>query len=198
MKNEWDQIANQASTIQSTKNAVLNPILFELLKKYAKGPKLFDYGCGWGEFADAAQKVGFEVWAFDDADEMVAQAKHKFHTPTFLTKTEFEKQLPGLKETFDVVVSNLVLCILENKEHDIMLNNIASVVKKKALSSLVFATLNTTTCQIVWSRRDLFPIMCNILMSFCTKKKLRKTAFVFTTITDRLNITAIFFKNIRS
>ena len=36
MKNEWDQIANQASTIQSTKNAVLNPILFELLKKYVR------------------------------------------------------------------------------------------------------------------------------------------------------------------
>lgn len=138
MKNEWSNIADKASKIQGTKNEVLNPTVVEFVKKYAKGKKVFDYGCGWGEFADVIQKEGFNVTAFDDADEMVAQAKSKFPKTTFLYKKDFEDNLTELKEVFDVVTSNLVLCILEREQQDKMLNNIKSLMKNDGVAVISF------------------------------------------------------------
>ena len=138
MKNEWTNIANKASKIQGTKNEVLNPVMMSLVKKYAKGKKLFDYGCGWGEFADMMQKEGYAVSAFDDADEMVFQAKSKFSIPTFLYKKEFNEKLPAISKTFDVVTSNLVLCILEKEQQNTMLENIKSLIKDNGVIVISF------------------------------------------------------------
>jgi 2-polyprenyl-3-methyl-5-hydroxy-6-metoxy-1,4-benzoquinol methylase len=138
MKNEWTNIADKASKIQGTKNEVLNPVMMSLVKRYAKGRKLFDYGCGWGEFADIMQKEGFAVSAFDDADEMVSQAKSKFSIPTFLYKKDFNEKLSELGGTFDVVTSNLVLCILEKEEQDVMLGNIKTLVKDGGVMVISF------------------------------------------------------------
>lgn len=138
MKNEWTNIASEASKIQGTKNEVLNPVVLALVKTFAKGKTLFDYGCGWGEFADVIQKEGFFVTAFDDADEMVAQAKNKFQTPTFLYKKDFLKKLTEMAGSFDTVTSNLVLCILEKEQQEIMLNNIKSLVKNDGIIVISF------------------------------------------------------------
>lgn len=92
------------------------------------GVKLFDYGCGWGEFASLMSTNGFEVTAFDDADEMIARARDTFPAPTFYTSKEFYESLPTLKD-FDIVTSNLVLCILPKDEQDKMLTNMKSLVK---------------------------------------------------------------------
>lgn len=138
MKNEWAEIANKASKIQSTKNEVLNPVMFSLIEKYAKGKKLFDYGCGWGEFADSMQKKGFDVIAFDDADEMVSEAKVKFSKPEFIYKKDFIEKLLQLKGFFNVVVSNLVLCILEKEQQKIMLETIKSILKDDGVAVISF------------------------------------------------------------
>ncbi len=138
MKNEWTNIADKASKIQGTKNEVLNPVMMSLVKKYAKGKNLFDYGCGWGEFADVMQKEGFVVSAFDDADEMVSQAKSKFSIPTFFYKKDFSEKLPEIKDAFDVVTSNLVLCILEKEQQEIMINNIKALVKDDGVIVISF------------------------------------------------------------
>ena len=138
MKNEWSGIASKASKIQGTKNEVLNPVVFALIKKYSIGKKLFDYGCGWGEFADLICKADFDVMAFDDADEMVSQAKAKYLNPNFIFKKDFTEKLPQLKETFDVVVSNLVLCILEKEQQEIMLKNIKSILKGEGIAVISF------------------------------------------------------------
>lgn len=130
MKNEWSNIADKAPKIQCTKNQVLNPVMESLVNKYTVGKKLFDYGCGWGEFADVMCRGGYEVTAFDEADEMISQAKSKFEAPTFLYKKEFYNKLTEIKNSFDVVTSNLVLCILEKAQQEIMLNNIKELVKK--------------------------------------------------------------------
>ncbi len=124
MQNEWSDIANKVPTIQSTKNKVLNPIILELLVAHSEQKRLFDYGCGWGEFAQETCESGFTVTAFDEAVEMVNQARSKFEAPLFLTKEEFYEKLSELENTFDVVTSNLVLCILEKKEQQILLDNI--------------------------------------------------------------------------
>ncbi len=138
MTNEWRQIADSAPAIQATKNQVLNPVVAELVQKYAKGKDLFDYGCGWGEFANLMQSSGFRVAAFDEADEMVARARSEFSTPTFLLKGEFEQQLPKLAAKYDVVVSNLVLCILESAAQEKMLSNILSLAKEDGVLIISF------------------------------------------------------------
>lgn len=138
MKNEWTKIAGKVQKIQGTKNEVLNPTLLTLIETYAEGKNIFDYGCGWGEFADILQKEGFSVVAFDDADEMVEQAKDKFATPTFLYKKEFEEKLLDMIGIFDVVTSNLVLCILEKEQQEILLNNLKSLVKSDGVIIISF------------------------------------------------------------
>lgn len=138
MKNEWENIAKEADEIQDTKNKVLNPVLTDLIKKYAKGNTLFDYGSGWGEFADLMRKEGFSVTAFDAAPEMVEQAKDKFSGPTFLSKSEFQEALPELKEEFDVVTSNLVLCILTREQHGEMISTMVSLAKDDGVIIISF------------------------------------------------------------
>lgn len=138
MKNEWTEIASKVRKIQGTKNEVLNPTLLTLIKTYAEGKNIFDYGCGWGEFADILQKEGFSVVAFDDADEMVEQAKDKFETPTFLYKKEFEEKSLDMTGIFDVVTSNLVLCILEKEQQEILLNNVKSLIKSDGVIIISF------------------------------------------------------------
>lgn len=139
MKNQWQGIAQKEKRIQDTKNIIINDNLFSLIKKYGpdKG-NAFDYGCGWGEFADLLTKKKFEVTAFDDSDEMVKRGREKFRRPRFLTKAEFYQELPGLKNQFDLVTSNLVLCILKKAEQNKMLENIKKLVKDDGLIVISF------------------------------------------------------------
>lgn len=134
MKNQWQGIAKNEKRIQDTKNVIINNNLFELITKY--GPKrggAFDYGCGWGEFADLLAQKKFDVTAFDDSDEMINRGKEKFRRPVFLTKAEFYKKLTTLNKKFDLVTSNLVLCILKKVEQKKMLENIKNLAKDDGL-----------------------------------------------------------------
>jgi carbamoyltransferase len=138
IQSEWSRIADEASEIQETKNKVLNPIVIDLVKKYGKGKKLFDYSCGWGEFSNDIQKQGFEVVAFDEADEMIKQAKQNFQGPTFMYKSEFEAGYTEMQKTFDVVTSNLLLCILEKNAQKIVLKHLKNLVKDDGVVIISF------------------------------------------------------------
>lgn len=131
--NEWTNIAKQAKEIQNAKNRVLNGKLFAFIRKYAPNRgTAFDYGCGWGEFAEALTKDGFEVEAFDAADEMVEEARARYQKPHFYKRSEFQAKLSELESKFDLIVSNLVLCILTKDEQDEMLENIKRIAKPDA------------------------------------------------------------------
>lgn len=138
IQNEWSRIAEEASKIQDTKNKVLNHVVAELVKKFSNGKRLFDYSCGWGEFSNDIQKQGYEVVAFDDADEMVKKAKENFQGPNFIFKTEFEARYTELQKTFDVVTSNLLLCILEKNTQKIVLKHMKNLVKDEGVIIISF------------------------------------------------------------
>ena len=125
---EWNGIAYAAPTVQKAKNLVLNNVVFDLAKRYSHGKALFDYGCGWGEFSGLMQEHGYSVSAFDYADEMVSLAKKNFAKPNFLYKKEYDSTLEGLKGKFDVVVSNLVLCILNRDQQGKMIEEMKSLI----------------------------------------------------------------------
>ncbi|MBT3304101.1 class I SAM-dependent methyltransferase [Candidatus Woesearchaeota archaeon] len=138
MVNQWKKIGSEDLDIQKTKNEVLNHKLIEAINTYSKGKKLFDYGCGWGEFANLMSERGFKVLGFDDADEMVSKAKERYAPKMFLSKKEFKEQKNKLKKSFDVVTSNLVLCILEKKEQEKILSEIKGLVKSDGIIVISF------------------------------------------------------------
>ncbi len=129
LQHEWEGIASKAPGIQKEKNAVLNQILIDLVNKYQNGKALFDYGSGLGEFANLMQQENNIVSAFDHSDEMITQAKKTFDQPTFLYKKDFDLMFNELKGKFDIVTSNLVLCISNKEQQDKMLEEMKSLMK---------------------------------------------------------------------
>ncbi|HNS34409.1 MAG TPA: class I SAM-dependent methyltransferase [bacterium] len=153
-KNQWEGIASKTKKLQSLRNETINKKLISVIKKYQpKGKNAFDYGCGWGEFANILVEKGFDVLAFDDSDSMVINAKEKFKKPNFLTKKEFYKKLPNLKNKFDLVVSNLVLCILNQADQKILIDNINKLLKPDGVVVISFCHPADYITESVLSRR---------------------------------------------
>jgi len=137
--NAWSKIASQTSKIQNAKNKVLNSKILSLTKKYiSKGGNIFDYTCEWGEYANLLAENGYEVNALNESNQMILGARKKFTKPTFYTKKEFRKNFPILREKFDLVMSNLWLCILEEKYHGKFIENLKKMAKKDGLIMLSF------------------------------------------------------------
>lgn len=125
LDNEWTMVASQTAIIQKAKSKVLDNKFLSLVKEYVpQGGSAFDYYCEWGEYANLLSKNGFKVTGTNESDSMIENARKHFKEPTFLTKKEFYKQIPLLENKFDLVYSNLWLCILKKAEHDTFLNNI--------------------------------------------------------------------------
>jgi len=134
--NEWEKLADDAPEIQTLKNSVLNDVLLGIINKSTdtnrkETTRIFDYGCGWGEWIHELYRGGYrQLEAYDEADEMVSQAKSKFgEISKFYTKEEFKNSLSTFHCKYDIVTSNLVLCILETEQQNEMLNNIKSILK---------------------------------------------------------------------
>ena len=132
--NQWQNIAQQTNEIQTTKNQALNPKLLKAIYQNTKpNSMIFDYGCGWGEFANILSNEGYNVYGFDQSDQMVDNAKQKFSKPNFIFKKDLLKNFALFKKSFDLIVSNLVLCILTEKQQQIMLKRIKKLVKKNGI-----------------------------------------------------------------
>lgn len=129
-RNEWKKLATDSPNIQKSKNDVLNGKVLSCVKIFATAGTVFDYGCGWGEFAQLLSDSGYTVSAFDQSNEMVSMAKDRFESPKFLFREEFLEAKNDLMEKFDIVVSNLVLCILTEEDQSVMLENIKQLTKK--------------------------------------------------------------------
>jgi|GEM_PF-1007231 len=134
--NEWEILADDAPEIQTLKNSVLNDVLLNIVNENTDANKretvrVFDYGCGWGEWIHELYRGGYkQLEAYDEADEMISQAKSKFgEISRFYTREEFKSNLSTFHNKYDVVTSNLVLCILEKEQQDKMLTNIKSILK---------------------------------------------------------------------
>jgi 2-polyprenyl-3-methyl-5-hydroxy-6-metoxy-1,4-benzoquinol methylase len=127
---EWNKLAQQIDVIQDAKNRALNPRLLAQAEKYAPRGAAFDYGCGAGEWVGMLAQNGHEVAGFDAADEQVAKARVHFgEAGSFMTRAEFDQQLPGLRGKFELVTSNLVLCVLEEAEQRQLLTEMKQLLK---------------------------------------------------------------------
>lgn len=134
-RNEWEKLADDAPIIQNAKNKVLNEKLLKIIENIKEGNlnlNAFDYGCGWGEWASLLSQNGCNAEAYDEADEMVEQAMAKFGNDVkFFKRNEFKKSIEKFERKYDIVTSNLVLCILERDKQIEMLNNIKHILKEE-------------------------------------------------------------------
>lgn len=154
IKNQWEDIASKTKKIQNLRNEAINKKLLTVIKKYQPmGINAFDYGCGWGEFSNILAKKGFKVSAFDDSDSMILNARSKFKKPYFFLKKEFYKKLPNLINKFDLVVSNLVLCILNRNDQKVLINNVKKLLKEDGVAIISFCHPADYITESVLSRR---------------------------------------------
>ena len=139
IENKWSEIASKTNKIQNAKNKVLDQKVLKIVKKYLpSGSKVFDYNCEWGEYANLLSKNDYNVFAYNNSDEMIREARKKFKKPVFLTKKELYRDLHKLENRFDLVLSNLWLCITKKNEHDQFLKNLKKLAKDDGLILVSF------------------------------------------------------------
>ncbi len=140
---QWQKIANAAPELQGLKNRALNPPLTNIIERnspskvikgFANYGKLTNYvvmdcGCGWGEMISILGEKGADVIGYDRSDEMVEKARKHFPDRQYLYEHELMKLESGMREHYDIVMSNLVLCVLEREEQDALLRRMTRMLK---------------------------------------------------------------------
>lgn len=130
VENEWSEIASTTDKIQNAKGKVLDQKLLKIINKYIEnGESVFDYNSEWGEYAGMLASYGFKVSAFNNSNKMIEEARKKFNDVTFFAQDELYKKLHTLENKFDIVLSNLWLCILPQNQHDDFLKNLKKLAK---------------------------------------------------------------------
>lgn len=99
----------------------------ELLKKYIKGKKVLDIGCGWGLYVDFLSPLGFNAWGLDQVGEFVKD-NQKNKRGNF--KVGRAEKLPFKDGEFDTV---LLFDILEHGDDVKMLKEAKRVAKQRIL-----------------------------------------------------------------
>lgn len=98
-----------------------------------KGKKVLDYGAGPGVLALGLQKMGADVKVWDINNEMREKSGAKIGSQNIYT--DFS-EVP--QDFFDIVICNLVLCIVPETEVRNILNNIKSILNETGLVYIGF------------------------------------------------------------
>lgn len=78
-----------------------------LIKKYTKGKKTLDYGCGAGRSSRFLYDLGLDVEAVDTSCEMIEEAKR--HDSPILYQTIESAKILNESKRYDLVFSSLVM-----------------------------------------------------------------------------------------
>ncbi len=89
-----------------------------------KNKRILDYGCGPGVLASVLKRLGADVKVFDISEEMRRLCAQKIGAENVYSKIN---EIP--KNSFDVIVCNLVLCIVDEKEVENISRNIKTLLK---------------------------------------------------------------------
>lgn len=109
----------------------------ELLKKFSKGKKALDYGCGAGRSTMYLKKLGFNAVGVDISQDMLAQAWSNDKNGEY--HHIMSGSLPFDNESFDVVFSSYVFLEVSSlKEIKNILLEMKRVLKKDGI--IVFVT----------------------------------------------------------
>lgn len=112
--NRWDEHAQNMGKDYTrdgdlNRKYLLNPVFFEMLGEL-KDKKVLDAGCGEGYLCRLMSEKGAEVTGFDFSGKMIEVARRK--SADFgirLEQADFQNLAAFSDESFDIVVSNMVL-----------------------------------------------------------------------------------------
>ncbi|WP_456278895.1 class I SAM-dependent methyltransferase [Bacillus sp. AK128] len=113
VKDAYNQLARDYEHNVDTKN-VYNidyerPAMMKLIPAEIKDLKVFDAGCAAGWYTLQLIKLGAKVIASDISPEMVAATKRRIGEDAEVFCLDIEHRLPFEDESFDLIVSSLVL-----------------------------------------------------------------------------------------
>ena len=115
----WKEHINNRPEAELYRNHILHPMLLELLGD-VKEKKVLDAGCGEGYLSRMLAEMGAIVTGIDISEKMLEFAREKeTEKPANINfiKASLPTDLSGLNQSFDLIVSNLVLNIIpEYKE----------------------------------------------------------------------------------
>ncbi|WP_394184767.1 class I SAM-dependent methyltransferase [Metabacillus halosaccharovorans] len=113
VKAAYDQLASDYEYNVDTKNAFNayyeRPAMVNLLPADLTNMKVFDAGCAAGWYTAKLLELGAEVTATDISKEMVAATQRRVGNRAKVLNLDLEKELPFENESFDYVISSLVI-----------------------------------------------------------------------------------------
>lgn len=146
---EWHAVAKELEA-ENLKLASYDNTLLSLPGNI-KNKKILDYGAGPGILALALKKLGAEVKVWDINPEMREKAAQKIGAENVYGSTE---EIP--QSFFDVIICNLVLCIVPENEVVNIVKNIGVFLNKDGSAYIGFC--NPKIFQVPESNLDLrFP-----------------------------------------
>jgi 2-polyprenyl-3-methyl-5-hydroxy-6-metoxy-1,4-benzoquinol methylase len=97
------------------------------------GKNVLDYGCGPGVLCAVLKSLGAEVKGFDINSDMLIKTAEKIGSGNVITDPN---QIP--ENSFDIVICNLVLCIVSEEEAENIIKNIRRFLKPDGVAYIGF------------------------------------------------------------
>ncbi len=145
---EWSRVSEELKT-EKLKLAFYDDTIIGLLGDI-KNKKILDYGGGPGILALALKKFGSNVKEYDISEDMRKQASKKIgHENIYNTVGEIPK------DEFDVIICNLVLCIVSEDEVRRIISNIKNALNKNGFALIGFC--NPKLLDVPETNLDLRP-----------------------------------------
>lgn len=120
-QNQWNLVATE---LQKENKKILSYDEVLLQQTNWQGKKVLDYGSGPGVLGETLQKFGACIKSFDVSKDMREQAGQKIGLSNV-----YESILEIPHAEFDVIICNLVLCIVSEQEVEKILSNIRMFLK---------------------------------------------------------------------
>ena len=128
---EWNRVSAELES-ENLKLMSYDNTLFSLFGEI-KGKNILDYGAGPGVLALAVSKLGGNIKAYDINSEMREKSRLKIGKKNIYNSVE---EIP--KNYFDIVICNLVLCIVPEDEVKKIVTNIKSLLNDKGFALIGF------------------------------------------------------------
>ena len=130
-QNQWGnakkELQNENIKLKSYDNTIIQKL------GNIKNKRTLDYGCGPGVLISVLKKLGADVKGFDISEEMIKACGEKIGKENVYKNVS---EIPTAQ--FDIIICNLVLCIVEEPEVKNICKNIAKILNKNGLVYIGF------------------------------------------------------------
>jgi len=119
-QDQWGEASSELSS-EVIKLASYDRLLLKKLGDLV-GVKILDYGCGPGVLLKELNLKGANAYGFDVSEKLIIEARKQLSSSRLFTTLDF-------KNNFDVIICNLVLCIVDETEVEKIMNNVSKLLK---------------------------------------------------------------------